>query len=98
MNRITRAHIDAELIKLERVADRAGLKDRADKWVLTRGSVQHKEPWRLSVRKGRNGLVWVEFLPEGAVGLNATEVMLTIKTLRRAWEHVYKVWGDRGIV
>lgn len=87
--RTTKADIMTELTKLARVAERLGLKDRSEKWVLIRGSVQNGEPWRLGAGDRRN-VVWVEFLPQGNIGANTTEVMNNVKVLRMAWEHVYR--------
>jgi predicted metalloprotease with PDZ domain len=87
LKRITKAHIDKELHRLVRTAERLNLKPREETWAVIRGSVQDKEPWCLVVVDRRGGQTWVDFLPQGVIGNNATEVYNNIKTFCLAWDY-----------
>jgi len=79
-------HDEVDRLKgaLALTAERLGLKDKNEKWVILPGSIKRNLGWKLVVARG-DKLVAVDFLPGGKLGDTAREAAATLVNINNAW-------------
>lgn len=86
-HRHTRRDVLLALAKLEKAAEKVGVKEKGEVWVLTVGSRANKKPWELRRQTG-NGQTLVKFFPHGFLGWTAEQSCNNIRLVRLAWQYV----------
>lgn len=86
---IRRAEVEAELIKLVKVAKRTGMWSAKYRWILEPGSRQYNTSWRLWMQNPDGpGHVGLSFLEDGFIGKTGPEAQHTLKSIRLAWQYL----------
>lgn len=83
----TRAHVLKSIESLGKLAEKAGVKEKSEKWVLVVGSHKYNQPWELKYVDG-HGEFWMPFLAEGFLGWTATQSCKTLQNVQLAWQYM----------